>query len=688
MHEARLDGAYASLATWCAIALWQLCARAANASVCLHQAASALIAAMQQTEHEHLRMAALGAVSIMLNGGALIGQLSKLGAGKALHQLASGRIAYQSVDDRLTATRTLHAVDTLVNHPEDADDTEKEAAQAAQDADADADVPAADEPASKRAAVVSAEPPLDELMVLLLSDASPKLRAVGCRGIARSAQRGKQQLLVSIHTPSKLLFVLKAEAHNLLAALAVPPYDQASAAALAEHGASSASLGTSASAAALAPSAAAASRPTTAASGFSAASRPLTAAMASSATLVDSRPASAKQLQAEYEAEAPELLRDALNAALNLSGAKCAQVPLQVHGLTTLLEVWHAAQTYKWGGELALFGEMAGETLANLAQHPGNRTPMYRAELSLKTAAWSGAPLNVAMLSPRALGAAKSAAEHVAMPAANAAGGEEADASGAAADADKAADGSPPPSPAKPDADDEGGRPPDPRKRYLEWLDAIEAEDAADAEDTGDIGDIEGMTASELMEPHRVLLARAAFCLMDANEDGELSRLEMVRAFRQDERVRELLLPLLPMPSVSRNSVTGVDLQVRGPHAPQSAVASAHLPSRHGLHLTSHAAVARHRPSRPTGASRSLRDSLQGDGLGRLRRRHAPGVRGFLRARGEGQGGGAAHGRRRRAPPSDGAQEGLLRRGRRADGGRGGRGAARLGECGGSEAAA
>jgi hypothetical protein len=48
---------------------------------------------------------------------------------------------------------------------------------------------------------------------------------------------------------------------------------------------------------------------------------------------------------------------------------------------------------------------------------------------------------------------------------------------------------------------------------------------------------------------------------MDSNNDGELSRLEMVRAFRLDERVRELMLPLLPMPSVSKNSITGVDLQ-------------------------------------------------------------------------------------------------------------------------------
>ena len=58
-----------------------------------------------------------------------------------------------------------------------------------------------------------------------------------------------------------------------------------------------------------------------------------------------------------------------------------------------------------------------------------------------------------------------------------------------------------------------------------------------------------------------MLLARAAFSLMDANEDGELTRLEMVRAFRLDERVRELIQPLMPGMQASRSSVTGDDLQ-------------------------------------------------------------------------------------------------------------------------------
>eukprot|EP00966_Prymnesium_polylepis_P101305 2346490-Prymnesium_polylepis.1 len=60
-------------------------------------------------------------------------------------------------------------------------------------------------------------------------------------------------------------------------------------------------------------------------------------------------------------------------------------------------------------------------------------------------------------------------------------------------------------------------------------------------------------------------LARAAFQLMDTSEDGELSRTEVVRAFRLDDRVRELLLPLLPkeLLGAGANTVTGIDVQAQ-----------------------------------------------------------------------------------------------------------------------------
>ena len=96
------------------------------------------------------------------------------------------------------------------------------------------------------------------------------------------------------------------------------------------------------------------------------------------------------------EAFAPreyELLHDAINAALNMSGAKVVQVSLAKHGLWTLVELWYAAQTFKWTGVLGMVGEMASETLTNLAANMSNRNAMYRAELKLKTAAWTGGSL-------------------------------------------------------------------------------------------------------------------------------------------------------------------------------------------------------------------------------------------------------------------------------------------------------
>ena len=51
---------------------------------------------------------------------------------------------------------------------------------------------------------------------------------------------------------------------------------------------------------------------------------------------------------------------------------------------------------------------------------------------------------------------------------------------------------------------------------------------------------------------------------MDTSGDGELSRAELVRAFRLDERVREFMLPLLPKELLGpSNTVTGVDLQAQ-----------------------------------------------------------------------------------------------------------------------------
>ena len=103
---------------------------------------------------------------------------------------------------------------------------------------------------------------------------------------------------------------------------------------------------------------------------------------------------------------AQTLLRDALNAVLNLSGARCAQQPIARHGLWTLVQLWYESQLRPTHPELPYLASMAGAILVNLACHPSNRTLMYRAELQLKTAACSGQPLKARPSSPPPLSAA------------------------------------------------------------------------------------------------------------------------------------------------------------------------------------------------------------------------------------------------------------------------------------------
>ena len=68
-----------------------------------------------------------------------------------------------------------------------------------------------------------------------------------------------------------------------------------------------------------------------------------------------------------------------------------------------------------------------------------------------------------------------------------------------------------------------------------------------------------------------VELAREAFILIDKDGDGTLSRKEVLRAFRLNPMVREKIIPIIPMPSAAKNSLTGVDIQARrSPTAPIS----------------------------------------------------------------------------------------------------------------------
>ena len=80
----------------------------------------------------------------------------------------------------------------------------------------------------------------------------------------------------------------------------------------------------------------------------------------------------------------------------------------------------------------------------------------------------------------------------------------------------------------------------------------VEAEEAEEAKQL--IGRV-GISTDQLLDgddgtaSKRVLLARAAFTLMDNDGDGELSKHEMMSAYARDERVRRLIKPLLAIPN-------------------------------------------------------------------------------------------------------------------------------------------
>lgn len=85
---------------------------------------------------------------------------------------------------------------------------------------------------------------------------------------------------------------------------------------------------------------------------------------------------------AHLEKEALLLLRDALCATLNLSGAECAQPGLCRHGLWSLVALWATPRprltqltTSAAAGEIH---SMVSGILSNLATHRENRNPMYK----------------------------------------------------------------------------------------------------------------------------------------------------------------------------------------------------------------------------------------------------------------------------------------------------------------------
>lgn len=497
LNTASLDGAFeddhAVLATWVCIALWRMCSYSSvNAQVVVTHAASALFAAVTQGAHGRLRSAALGCINVLLTGGSdVVEQLCEAGGDRVLLQLA-GSLDFR-VRDRLTATRTLFEVEKVAEANHDSScDTELCSSHSTTSTrvETSGDSQISQLPATSHATVdansAARRTAMNELVISLLGDDSPRIRSISCRGIARAAQRGSADIreLVKLDAPRRVLDVLSAEVSNFLGP---------------EHG-----MGSS-----------------------------------KQSDLKDD----ASHLDGRATGRPHELLHDAMIATLNLSGARSAQAQIARYGIWALVDIWHACQRFNWTGITFTIGEMARDTLTNVSSHPSSavRNLMYQAELKLKMAA----------ISPASQYGSPTATKPMAERPPTSPGQEI---------GNRPATAEPPPEGEVAD----GSASIDSKQRYLNWLQTLEDKPEATADD----GLNASMQVDVQLEPHRVLLARAAFSLMDANGDGELSRLEMVRAFRLDQRVRELLLPLLPMPAVSRNSITGVDLQEQiGVHA-------------------------------------------------------------------------------------------------------------------------
>jgi hypothetical protein len=170
---------------------------------------------------------------------------------------------------------------------------------------------------------------------------------------------------------------------------------------------------------------------------------------------------------------------------------------------------------------------MVGGILSNLATHRDNRNPMYKAELQLKMAACGGSHTLAAQLPPLDLVVhqepdAMLASEIVleGSQGLDEPPGEE----GTGVDAGEASV----------------------KDRFFRWLETTVAMQPPK-------GNLRELTSVGHEEADRAVAkaeaaAGAAFALMDKASDGCLTRMEVIRAFRCDDRVREALLPLLPMP--------------------------------------------------------------------------------------------------------------------------------------------
>jgi hypothetical protein len=558
VEEKHCTGSFLIQANWAAAALWRLCHAPRNAARALACAAPALLRLLPSgaSEMDSLRKAALGCISLMFRQEELQPPLVHMAAPYLLQQLAAAPT--RPPEQRLTASRTLDGTIGTVSKllppvrpplPKPIVPMLAPAAEpslAAATPTAAPIVPAPSVPVAEEgpaSAVASADVGLEHLMLTLLDDKNAELRALGCRGLARAAMRGHSALIVEKGGPKLLVtHTLRSESERFLHALEKARVN----------------VETLKAAAAKAEAA-------------------VPAAQAKSPAEGKKAVAAAAAAQAAYEkaesAGAPDcpLLRDALNAVLNLSGSRCAQVPLARYGLWTFVQLWYDLQQYAEGDEKLLpLLDMASSVLVNLCSNPANRTSMYRAELQLKTALCSGQPLRTVRPSspPPQLEGSENALDDVH-------GGEAdvAELAGPAAEGDgdappPSAAGAAPKAAAPKTAAEESTTVADvhqtKKREYVDWLthkfDELEAEEALKKAE-------EARREREEMESDPTgtfSLAKTAFQMIDEDGSNELSRTELIRAFRLNDKVRELLLPLLPADVLrSKSDVCGINVQAQ-----------------------------------------------------------------------------------------------------------------------------
>ena len=257
-------GTYALQAVWSCNALWRLCTDPTNAARALAAGAASMLAVLPSAHvDESLRRAALGTVQLMMSHSELLQPLRTLQADGLVAALA--RRNDVQVDMRQTATRTVESV-----HEE-------------------------------------ADGAVEQLMLDLLTDPNPDMRALGCRGLARSAMKGGERTIVELGGAKALSAQLIDSVGVIKRSTVV--------------------------------TAAARGRRSEPTARTSSSEQPLPYEdedMPSPMPSPTPSPASSEL----GEAFGSELLFDAVNAALNLSGAKTAQLALARHGgLAALIEL-------------------------------------------------------------------------------------------------------------------------------------------------------------------------------------------------------------------------------------------------------------------------------------------------------------------------------------------------------------